>query len=70
MRRSTLSDILKESDKIWKTDLTNKYRYRNAKYPELEEALYFCFCQKRDRFLPISHQMLIKQAQEFGSPEF
>ena len=30
LKCSTLSDILKESDKILKTDLTNKYRYRNA----------------------------------------
>ena len=70
LKLSTLSRILKDSDNILNKDFATKFRERKASYPELEEALFIWFCNKRDCFIPISDEILINKAKIFGSPEF
>ena len=64
--RSTVSDILKESDKWIATAAGSQTKKRAPKHEQLEEALFLWFGQARNAHLPLSEKILIEQAQNFG----
>ncbi|RNA34139.1 Tigger transposable element-derived [Brachionus plicatilis] len=63
---TTMSDILKNRKNYLNSESINSYRIRNSKYPELEDALFLWFNEKRFVGLPISDDILISKANEFG----
>ena len=65
--RSTVSDILKESDKWIATAAGSQTKKRAPKHEQLEEVLFLWFGQARNAHLPLSEKILIEQAQNFGT---
>ncbi|CAF0754811.1 unnamed protein product [Brachionus calyciflorus] len=59
---STIHDILKKKEKYINGHV-NKFRARESKYPELEDAFFLWFCDKRAMGVPISDEILLNKAK-------
>ena len=49
--KSTMSDIVKNKEKLIKHNSSNKFRERGAMYPQLEEALHIWFFDMRSKHI-------------------
>ena len=65
--RSTMSDIIKSSDKWLNIETDNKTRNKRPKHAELEEALLLWFNDIRTRGILVNDEMLRNKAQQFGN---
>ncbi len=65
-KRSTLSDILKNEDKIANAPDSFDYRDRKAKYPALEDRLYMFLNQLLSNGISINDDILLSKAKEFA----
>ncbi|XP_062542273.1 jerky protein homolog-like [Armigeres subalbatus] len=45
--------------------MSKRKRFKNPRYPQVDEALYIWFLQKRQRHQPVSQEMLQVQAKKF-----
>jgi hypothetical protein len=64
--RTTISDILRDSDKWLSTDDSNSTKKSEGRFTQLEEALWIWFGNVRSQNLAISDDMLRVKAKEFG----
>ncbi|XP_055644141.1 tigger transposable element-derived protein 2-like [Toxorhynchites rutilus septentrionalis] len=71
--RSTVSTIKRAKENILSQiaevqgNISNRKRFKKAQHPEVDEALYIWFLQKREGNVPVNHEMLEVQAQKFYS---
>ena len=63
---STVSDILRESEKWLNTEDSSSMKKYEGCYVQLEEALWIWFGNIRPNNLPISDEMLREKAMMFG----
>jgi len=62
LKKSTLSDILKNEDKIANVPDSCDYRDRKAKYPALEDCLYMFLTQLLSNGISVNEDILISKA--------
>ncbi|XP_070392420.1 tigger transposable element-derived protein 6-like [Dermacentor albipictus] len=69
LSKSTISTILKEKDKIYKsaaTDSATRKRLRKATYADVEDALLKWFLDTRARNVPISGPLMLSKAKDLA----
>ena len=64
--RTTISDILQESDKWLRADDSSSTKKSEGRFTQLKEALWIWFGNIRSQNLAISDDMLRTKASEFG----
>jgi hypothetical protein len=62
---STLSGFI-YNHKLLKDEIANEYRSTEARFPELEKALFIWFCDMRRRHISVSSDMLVEKAKIFA----
>jgi len=68
--KSTISEIIKDTQLYLNLETNNKFRNRKAEHPELEKCLHLWYLEQRRLLVPVSDEIIVAKAKKFGEEFF